>query len=411
MADVELLLEEIQYHLLDAIQLCTSEPIDSPAVLAAQAQLVFNTAGALLRQVAVETAATGQWSLDGFRSPGAWLAHVAGSAPPAAKRVVREGRLLADMPATRAAAAAGTLDDARIAQLTRCRSRAPEHYSPELDAAMVGVALQGSWHDFLDAARAFHLGADAEEHPDDVDDLGQPVPEPSTFHLSETLDGRWHATMDLSADDGTILQRALGKYVGKYLQAKRDGDPSLQNSDMAAIRAQALMDLADQSMRREPGERSTPNRYGIALTLYAKSQAGGTTDWVRDGHFPPGATCDATFYRLVLGARSEILDVGRATRSWDGAIGNAIRQRDGTCRFPGCDQPPHRCDIHHCTPWEAGGDTSVANGVLLCRFHHTFIHANHWHVTLDRHQQPVFAKPDGTDHPQAARRGEGGRRP
>ncbi|MDH4148261.1 MAG: HNH endonuclease, partial [Acidimicrobiia bacterium] len=168
--------------------------------------------------------------------------------------------------------------------------------------------------------------------------------------------------------------------------------------NIATIRAHALTDIADTTLRREPSERSTPNRYSIALTLHPNPNSDGseTAGWTANGRLPPGATCDATFYRLVLDQPSEVLDVGRTTRSWDGPIATAIRQRDQTCRFPGCDQPPQRCDIHHCTPWEHGGQTTITNGILLCRHHHTFIHANNWHITLDHHQQPTFTKPDGT---------------
>ena len=394
MADVERLLEEIHERLVDAAALVADEPVSDGAELARRAQSVVNSAGALLRCVAAKVADSQQWAADGYRSPGSWFAQLTGTSRGHGSRVVREGVALADMAAAYAAAIDGRLDDARLAQLVRCRSRAPQHYSAELDAAMVALALDGTWAEFTTAVRTFHERCDAEEHPDLVDDTGQPAPAPSTFHFAETLDGRWHGTLDLSPDDGALLHAVLDKSIHRYLRAKRDGDPSLQQLDMAAIRAHALVDLADTNLRREPGERSHPNRYSIALTLHA--QPDGT--WQPQTRIPPGATCDATFYRAVLGQTSEILDIGRATRSWDGPIGTAIRQRDQTCQFPDCDQPGRRCDIHHCTPWENGGQTSIANGMLLCRYHHTFIHTKRWKTSLDQHQQPIFTKPDGTTH-------------
>ena len=394
MADMERLLEEIHERLVDAAELVVIEPVGDAAALCMWAQVVANSAGALLRRVAAKSVSSQQWADDGYRSAGSWFAAVTGTGTgrSGGGRVVREGQAMTAMPAADAAAVAGRLDETRLAQLVRCRSRAPQAYSTELDAALVTVATEGTWDDFVVAVRAFHERCDAETHPDRVDDQGQAVPAPSAFQLSQTFDGRWHGTLDLSPDDGALLHAVLDKSIHRYLRAKRDGDPSLQQLDMAAIRAHALVDLADTNLRREPGERSHPNRYSIALTLHA--QPDGT--WQPQTRIPPGATCDATFYRAVLGQTSEILDIGRATRSWDGPIGTAIRQRDQTCRFPGCDQPPQRCDIHHCTPWEHGGQTTITNGILLCRHHHTFIHANNWHITLDHHQQPTFTKPDGT---------------
>ena len=53
----------------------------------------------------------------------------------------------------------------------------------------------------------------------------------------------------------------------------------------------------------------------------------------------------------MIGAHSEVLDVGRQTNRWPVAIRRAITARDRGCVFPGCDRPPSWTDIHHCTPW------------------------------------------------------------
>ncbi len=43
--------------------------------------------------------------------------------------------------------------------------------------------------------------------------------------------------------------------------------------------------------------------------------------------------------------------------------------RDRTCRFPGCRQPAHRCDMDHTTPYPVG-PTCACNLGALCRHHH-----------------------------------------
>jgi hypothetical protein len=55
--------------------------------------------------------------------------------------------------------------------------------------------------------------------------------------------------------------------------------------------------------------------------------------------------CDATIIPIVLGAASEPLDVGRATRLIPPAIRRALIARDRGCAFPGCRRPPRWCDV------------------------------------------------------------------
>jgi hypothetical protein len=158
----------------------------------------------------------------------------------------------------------------------------------------------------------------------------------------------------------------------------------VEGPPVAALRAGVLVDLAAQSMRREPSEYSAPDRYRVAVLV----RAGEAT-------VPEEAACDAVAYRVTLDAKGEVLDVGRQTNQWPAAIRRAITVRDGKCTFPGCDRPPSWADIHHCVPWEEGGDTSVENGALLCRRHHTFVHRQRWKLAIED-GKPVVRRPDGT---------------
>ena len=97
-------------------------------------------------------------------------------------------------------------------------------------------------------------------------------------------------------------------------------------------------------------------------------------------------------------ATGAVLDVSRATRSWPDAIRLAITIRDEHCVFPGCDRPPSWCDVHHCQHWQNNGPTSINNGALLCRHHHTFIHKENWSINIKPGHKPTIHKPDGTIH-------------
>ncbi len=121
--------------------------------------------------------------------------------------------------------------------------------------------------------------------------------------------------------------------------------------------------------------------------------------------------CDTSISRVVIGPDDLPLSVGRASPTWPAAIRRSIVARDRHCRWPGCELPAPWTDVHHHRHWEHGGETSVTNGVLLCRRHHTFLHAHpDWTTTFHAQRLRVF-RPDGTelrrepmDEPQEAGR-------
>jgi hypothetical protein len=114
--------------------------------------------------------------------------------------------------------------------------------------------------------------------------------------------------------------------------------------------------------------------------------------------------CDAGIVPMVLGSRSEPLDVGRRQRTAPDAIRRALHQRDRGCAFPGCTRPPRRCHAHHIAHWLDGGDTCLENLCLLCRFHHQLIHHGHWTISMID-GRPWFTPPDWTDPQRRPRLG------
>ena len=76
-------------------------------------------------------------------------------------------------------------------------------------------------------------------------------------------------------------------------------------------------------------------------------------------------TCDCDLTRVVMAGKSEILDVGRATRT-STAQWKALVARDRHCQHPGCDRPPSRCQAHHRWHWINGGPTDLDNLRLYC---------------------------------------------
>ena len=90
----------------------------------------------------------------------------------------------------------------------------------------------------------------------------------------------------------------------------------------------------------------------------------------------------------------EPLSVGRKHRTASVAIKRALWSRDGGCAFPGCTHTRF-VDAHHVRHWSQGGETSLANTMLLCSAHHRLVHEGGYTIRRDEHDRWYFRRPDG----------------
>lgn len=78
------------------------------------------------------------------------------------------------------------------------------------------------------------------------------------------------------------------------------------------------------------------------------------------------------------------LDIGAGTETIPPHLRRAVTLRDRHCAFPGCEQPPPACQVHHLIPVSDGGPTRLDNLVLCCPFHHLIaIHQWGWQLILN----------------------------
>lgn len=87
--------------------------------------------------------------------------------------------------------------------------------------------------------------------------------------------------------------------------------------------------------------------------------------------------CGSKLTRIVFGAESTIIDVGREQRIFPANQTRAIIARDRHCQYPSCTEPPEFGEIHHSLWWwKHNGKTSTDQGILLCWHHHAYVHEN-----------------------------------
>jgi len=94
--------------------------------------------------------------------------------------------------------------------------------------------------------------------------------------------------------------------------------------------------------------------------------------------------CDAGMVPLVFDEAGRVVNLGRSQRLHSPRMRVGIAARDGGCIINGCDRPPGWCEVHHVNEWlRDDGETSVEDGVLLCRHHHMLVHNKAWRITRE----------------------------
>jgi hypothetical protein len=83
--------------------------------------------------------------------------------------------------------------------------------------------------------------------------------------------------------------------------------------------------------------------------------------------------CDGSLVPITEDENHNPLNVGRKHRVIPLAVRRALLARDKCCRFPGCTHE-RWLHAHHVEHWADGGETSLANLILLCSRHHRLLH-------------------------------------
>lgn len=90
--------------------------------------------------------------------------------------------------------------------------------------------------------------------------------------------------------------------------------------------------------------------------------------------------CDCSITRILLGADSTVIDVGRSKRVVTPAQRKALAARDQHCAWPGCDRAASFTTAHHLVHRIRGGPTDLPNLALLCYRHHLMAHEGGWQL-------------------------------
>ncbi len=357
--------------------------------------------GELARRSRRELGHAGLAQAEGFRTAEAMIQSITGTTATEASALVRVGSLLVDDPASPVAAAVAggalTVDAADAIRGGLGRPDAATS-SESLDSAAARLIASGlEHHHSPDELRRL-----AREARDELDEHGiarreQERHELRYFRARRREDGmvagsflldQEHGGLVLSAIDAILSPRRGGP---RFVDRARRANAAILLVDPRTndhLAADALVDVFKLAVDADPGTVFGFRRPAVRImvtenalaTRIGHGELEGATDPVSletvDRHL-----CSTGFLGIKFD-NGEVLDLGRTQRLFSARQTVALAVRDGGCITPGCDRPPSMCEAHHINEWyHDSGKTDLKDGVLLCRYHHLWLHNTKRRIT------------------------------
>ena len=353
------------------------------------------------------------WGEQGAVSCAHWLAWRVGLDAATAREKVRVARALGKLPAIDEALRVGKLSYAKVRALTRVATAANEARLLELALYATGAQLERLCRG-LRGAQAADEGPSPEERcvrkrvlPGGMVKLEIVLAPGEADMVMRAID----CARDVSAEagknatvaDGADLARGAIRESPLRTERPIGEAPVPADEDESPVwpsRADGLVALADSFLAGNRGKGTGGDRYQVTVHVDQDPLAadGVMAATLEDGTGVSAETlrriaCDCGVV-AVAGNDPVGMSVGRRTRSIPPAIRRALVLRDRGCAFPGCTHTRF-LHGHHWRHWLHGGETSLANLLLLCPFHHGLVHEGGWSVERDEAGRFAFVAPTG----------------
>ena len=310
-------------------------------------------------------------------SPASWAARTCRMSRSAAADRLCVGKHLESMPAVDQAVSRGEVGYQAASAICHLREQlGGQRWEDTIDQEeLLDQAGRWSVEDFRDVCRRARYVVD----PDGCDrDLKEDF-ERRWLEVNPVLDG-------MHAVDG-LLDPVCGAAFRKVLDSLATPRGPEDRRSHGQRTADALAELLDhhQNEGRLPRKAGVRPHVTLTTTLEGlKNQVGAPAAELEPGVLISRQTverlaCDCTMSRVLL-AESQVVDVGKATRTIQPATRRALKHRDRSCRWPGCDRPVSWSVPHHIEFWSRGGPSTLSNLVLLCHLHHREVHEGGWQV-------------------------------
>ena len=331
--------------------------------------------------------ASNEWYAQGAVSCAHWLCWRIGLDQGTAREKVRVARALGTLPKLDDALRLGQLSYAKVRALTRVATPANEAALLELALAATGAQLER-------ICRGYR-SAQGQDRPT--------LPEDRCVRRRLLPGGMVKVEMVLSPDEADLVVRAVdcARNVSAEMHKADDGDVSAETPETGwPSRADGVVALANSYLAGHQTTGTGGDRYQVTVHVDQDPLA---PDGVLAATLEDGTGVSAETFRRIAcdcglvafsGDPAKGMSVGRRTRSIPPAIRRALQLRDHGCCFPGCTHTRF-LHGHHFRHWLHGGETSLANLLLLCPHHHRLVHEGGWSMDRDGDGNWVFVAPAG----------------
>ncbi len=321
---------------------------------------------------------------DGARNLPEWVSARFGLRHSTAAQLVRVARRIEDLPVLRSRFAAGELSLDQVDAISKLAT-------PDTEEAVIAECL-GLSNAALDrAARR----ANPPSTQDAVDGWRE-----RWLSIQYTLDGiRAQMTSELPGAEMALVESEIRARADRIPVNPETGifDPYPQRM------ADGLVELATTTGDENP---SGPTQIVVHADLEALTEDPTTTGVAEIQGGPVIAnetarrlSCDPIVECAVYD-HEKVLGIGRRSRLIPGWLRRQLWHRDGGCVWPGCPET-HFVHAHHKQHWADCGPTDLCNLILLCGYHHRFLHEHGWKVEDDPEGRPIFRRQDGRIYPPA----------
>jgi hypothetical protein len=329
----------------------------------------------LKTKVVAEFATGGGWTMDGAKTPAAWLVSACHLPRPEALRLVRRSLAVPGLPVAAEAFAQGEIGPEQFDVLAKACTPVTEEAMAKDEDLLVGYATRMKFASFC--AVLAYWAEEADPEGAERSELERKAKRNVT--LVPKQNGTFFGKMLLDAESGTIVSAELkrledGLFEEDWAEATARLGRKPKLAELVRTPAQrgadALVEMALRSASTPAGAQRPEPRL---VFLVGYEAIYGRICRIEGGPVvTPGsvlAHLDGAEFERIVFAPGKRIECSPRTRFFTGATRRAIEVRDQECTHEYCDLAAARCQMDHIVPHSDGGLTEQENAQVLCGFH------------------------------------------